>query len=135
MSEANIATVQSLYAAFGRGEMQTLLDGCAPDVTWECGGRGGDFPVFGVRTGVAGVADFFRTVAEVLDFSEFSPREFYADKDKVFVFGHFAMTMKRNGRKVDADWVHMFAFRGGKVAKFREFTDTALFVAAYRAEG
>ena len=135
MSEANIATLQKIYAAYGRGDIQSLLNGCTPDVTWESGGRGGDFPVFGVRTGVAGVADFFRTVAEVLDFSEFSPREFYADKDKVFVFGHYAMTMKRNGRKVDADWVHVFVFRGGRVARFREFTDTALFVAAYRAEG
>jgi uncharacterized protein len=133
MSEANIATLQSLYAAYGRGDIQSILNGCTTDVTWESGGGGADFPVFGVRTGIAGVADFARTVAEIVDFSEFSPREFYVDKDKVFVLGHYAMTVKKTGRKAAADWIHVFTFRGGKVAKFREFTDTALFVAAYRA--
>ena len=134
MSQANIATLQSLYAAYVRGDVQSLIDGCAPDVIWESGGRGGDFPAFGLRTGIAGVADFCRTAAELVDFSEFSPREFYADKDMVFVLGQYAMTVKRSGRKVAADWIHLFTFRGGKIAKFREFTDTALFVAAYRAE-
>ncbi len=134
MSEANISTLQSLYAAYGRGDIKGLLSACTPDVRWESGGGGADFPVFGVRTGIAGVEDFVRTVAEIVDFSEFSPREFHADKDKVFVLGHYAVTMKKSGRKADADWIHVFTFRGGKVASFREFTDTALFVAAYRAE-
>ena len=134
MSGANIATLQSLYAAYGRGDIQSVLNACTPDVTWESGGRGGDFPAFGVRTGTAGVEEFARTVAEIVYFSEFSPREFYADKDKVFVLGHYAVTMKRSGRKAAADWIHVFTFRGGRIAKFREFTDTALFVAAYRAE-
>ena len=38
MSEANIATLQSLYAASGRGDIQSILNGCTTDVTWESGG-------------------------------------------------------------------------------------------------
>jgi hypothetical protein len=33
------------------------------------------------------VRDFFRAVSDTLEFKEFSPREFYADRDKVFVLG------------------------------------------------
>jgi ketosteroid isomerase-like protein len=29
--------------------------------------------------------------------------------------------------------VHIFTLRGGKIAAFREFTDTALFAQAYRS--
>src|SRR5258705_13965821 len=97
LSEANIAMLQSLYAAYGRGDIQSVLNACTPDVTWESGGRGGDFPAFGVRTGIAGVAEFIRTVAEIVGFGGFFPREFYADKDKVFVLGHYAGTEKENG--------------------------------------
>ena len=132
MSQANIATVQSLYAAFGRGDIAVILDGCLPDVEWESGGRKEDFPTFGPRKGKAEVQEFFRTVAEIMDFNEFSPREFYADRDKVFVLGNYAMTMKKNGRKPASEWIHVFTFRGGKVAQFREFTDTAIFAQAYR---
>jgi ketosteroid isomerase-like protein len=132
MSQANITTVQSLYAAFGRGDIDTLLAGCLPDVEWEAGGRKEDFPTFGPRKGLAEVKEFFATVAATLVFDEFSPREFYADTDKVFVLGHYRATIKKTGRKGASDWAHVFTFRGGKVAKFREFTDTAMFAQAYR---
>jgi len=133
MSQSNIVAVQSLYAAYSRGEIATLLNACTPDVEWESGGRGGEYPAFGPRKGAEAVQDFFRTVAESLDFTEFSPREFYADKDTVFVLGRYAVIMKRSGHSTAADWVHIFTFRGGKVASFREFTDTAAITAAYRA--
>jgi ketosteroid isomerase-like protein len=132
MSQANIATVQNLYAAFSRGDIDTIIDACLPDVEWESGGRKEDFPVFGARKGKAEVQDFFRIVAETQDFDEFSPRDFYADRDKVFVLGRYALTLKKNGQKAASDWIHVLTFRGGKVASFREFTDTATFAQAYR---
>ena len=132
MSEANIATVQSMYAAFGRGEIDTIVNGCTPDVKWTSGGQEGEFPAFGTFNGQARVREFFRAVSDTQEFSEFSPQEFYADRDKVFVLGRYAMTMKQSGRKLSSEWVHIFTFRGGKVSDFREFTDTAAFVAAYR---
>jgi len=132
MSEANIATVQSLYAAFGRGDIDTVIAGCLPDVNWTSGGRKEDYPPFGARKGIAAVRDFFRSVGEVQDFSEFSPREFYADRDKVFVLGRYTMTVKKTGQQITSEWVHIFTFRGGKVSEFREFTDTAAFAAAYK---
>jgi ketosteroid isomerase-like protein len=132
MSQANIATVQSMYAAFGRGEIGTIVDGCLPDVTWVCGGSKEDFPTFGTFKGREGVSQFFRGVSDALEFSEFSPREFYADRDKVFVLGRYAMTVKKNGRKTGSDWVHIFTFRSGKVSEFHEFNDTAAFATAYR---
>ncbi|HXJ02124.1 MAG TPA: nuclear transport factor 2 family protein, partial [Micropepsaceae bacterium] len=120
-------------AAFGRGEIDTLIDACVPDVEWESGGRRQDlYPLFGLRKGKAAVREFFHIVAETQDFDEFSPREFYADRDKVFVLGHFAMTLKKNGRKPASEWVHIFTFQGGKVAKFREFADSAVFAEAFR---
>ena len=132
MSEANIATVQSLYAAFGRGDVDTIVSGCLPDVSWASGGRKEDYPPFGARKGTDAVRDFFRSVAEVQDFNEFSPREFYADRDKVFVLGRYEMTVRKSRQKVASEWVHVFTFRAGRVSEFREFTDTAAFAAAYR---
>jgi uncharacterized protein len=132
MSNANVDFVQSLYAAFGRGEIATIIKGLAAEVDWHCVGRQTDFPTFGPRRGQGEVDEFFKTVGANLDFSEFSPREFYAVDEKVFVLGQYAMTIRKTGRKMVSDWVHIFTIRNGKVTMFREFLDTAAAAEAYR---
>jgi uncharacterized protein len=132
MSNANIATVQSLYAAFGRGDVAAIIAGAAPDIDWQTVGRKSDYPAFGPRKGAAQVEDFFRIVAENEDFADFSPREFYAADDKVFVLGSYSIKMKKTGKTIACEWIHVFTFRHGKVAQFREHTDTAQFADSYR---
>jgi hypothetical protein len=78
------------------------------------------------------VREFFSIVSDTVEFSEFAPLEFYADKDKVIVLGMYTFRMKNGGPTVTSDWVHIFTIRDDKVAKFREFLDTAPTVAAYR---
>ena len=34
MSNANVSLVQSLYAAFGRGDIAAIISACARDVDW-----------------------------------------------------------------------------------------------------
>jgi len=133
MSNANIGLVQSLYAAFGRGEIATITNAMAPDSTWEIVGRASDFPTLGLRRGAAGVQSFFETVGQHLDFADFSPKEFYSADDMVFVLGHYAMTVKSTGKPLESDWIHVFSIRDGKVTAFREFTDTAKAAEAYRS--
>jgi uncharacterized protein len=48
------------------------------------------------------------------------------------VLGHYAWKIRKTGRAVASDWVHVFTLHNGKVTKFREFNDTAQFAEAYR---
>ncbi len=80
----------------------------------------------------AEVREFFRGIAEHQEAKTFSPRDFFASEDRVFVLGHYAWTMRKTGRDITCDWMHVFTIRGDQVTGFREFTDTAQFVAAYR---
>lgn len=132
MSAANIALVQSLYAAFGRGETDTIVSAMAGDVRWEFNGRRKDYPLLGVWNGQAGVRDFFKQVAANQDVKVFTPKDFHAAGDLVFVFGHYAWTIRKSGKSVDSDWLHAFTVKNGKVTAFREFTDTAQFAEAWR---
>jgi len=120
-----ISLVKSLYAAFGKGEVATIVSATTADVVWESVGRSSDFPSFGVRKGQAGVQEFFNIVGGGLSFSDFSPKEFYALGDKVFVLGHYAYTVKKTGKSAESDWIHVFTIADGKVRSFREFSDTA----------
>lgn len=132
MSQANVEFVQSLYAAFLRGDIAALIQGAAPDVHWEIAGRRDDYPLFGVRKGHAGMQDFFSSLPQLQDTIAFTPKEFYASGDKVFVLGHYAWTIRKSGRKVASDWAHVFTIGDGKVTRFHEFTDTAQYAGAHR---
>ena len=133
MSNANVAQVQSLYAAFGRGDVATIIAGLSPDIDWETIGRTSDFPTLGPRKGAGAVQEFFQLVADNEDFSDFTPREFYSSQDKVFVLGSYSLTIKKSGKPVKSEWVHVFTLRDGKVTRFREHTDTAQFAEGFRA--
>jgi ketosteroid isomerase-like protein len=131
MSKSNVDLVQQLYGAFGKGDIPTLMNSMSDDIAWHSGGRASDFPGFGPRKGHAEVQDFFKIIAENNEFSHFTPREFYAAGDKVFVLGDYALTLRKS-KKFASDWAHIFTIRDGKVTGFREFLDTALAAECYR---
>src|ERR1044072_771748 len=133
MSNTNVAHIQSLYAAFGRGDVAGILAGLTADVDWQTIGRPKDFPTLGARKGTAQAQEFFQLVAENEDFSDFTPREFYAAEDKVFVLGSYSLKLRTNGAPIASEWVHVFTLKNGKVARFREHTDTAQFAEAFAA--
>jgi uncharacterized protein len=134
-SQANIDLVQRLYAAFLCGDIETVVAATTPTVTWEVTGRPQDHPLLGLRTGPRGVQEFFETLGYVQDAVEFTPREFHAAVDKVFVLGRYSWTIRKSGRTVASNWIHVFTIRDRRIAAFVEFTDTAKFAEAYRGNG
>jgi ketosteroid isomerase-like protein len=132
MSNANVTLVQNLYAAFQRGDIAPIIAALAGDVVWTVHGRPGDHPAFGVAKGPQGVQNFFGIIADTQTATDFSPREYDAAGDKVFVRGRYAWIIRKTAKPVSAEWVHIFAIKGGKVTSFDEFTDTAQFAEAIR---
>ena len=132
MQEAqNTKVVQDAFAAFGRGDIQTLLTYVADDVIWTAVyGAGPHVPTSGVRRGKAAVAEFFKQVAENVHFSQFEPKEFVETGDKVVALGHYkATTPIKKG--FDSDFAMVFTLQNGKVTPFQEFCDSAAINAAY----
>ncbi len=133
MSEAqNTKVVQDAYAAFGRGDIPTLLGYMTDDIHWQpVIGAAKHVPFSGERNGKTGVAEFFKQVAESEDFQQFEPREFVAQGNTVVAIGHYRAVIKATGKTMDSDFAMVFTLRDGKVATFREFTDTAAVNAAF----
>ena len=131
MSQANIEIVKNCYAAFGRGDIPTILASLAEDVDWSNPGEG--LPTCGHRRGVAEVTQFFQTVGETWNFTAFEPREYIASNDAVVAIGSYSATAKATGKSVTTDWVMVWKFSGGKIAYFKEYTDTLALAAAVKA--
>ncbi len=121
----NKALVQSLYAAFGRGDIPFILAHLDESIAWSSNDRSGSVPWGGARSGRNAVLGFFETLAASLEFETFDPRRFAADGELVFVQGRTVARVKATGRRFDMEWVHLFTIEGGKVKRFEEFYDTA----------
>lgn len=123
--------VQSLYAAFGRGDIPALLDLLTDDVHWEHKGSTGD-AYMRVARGKPDVARWFGEVASLDDVQVFEPREFLAGPDHVTVLGWERSRALPDGGVFECDWVHVFGLRDGKVCRFVGSFDTAAVAAARR---
>jgi ketosteroid isomerase-like protein len=130
-AEENVQTAKEGYAAFGRGDVPAILELLTDDVEWIEPGPADVLPAAGTYRGKEEVARFFATLGENLDLHRFEPHEFIAQGDHVVVLIHSEGTVKRTGRKVTDHLANVWTFKGGKLARFEVFSDTAAGVAAY----
>lgn len=128
-----VQVVQDLYAAFGRGDMEAILSTLDENVDWHFNGRAQDVPFAGRWQGHAKAVDFFRTVAMSCEVLEFGPHEIIPMGEHVLSLGHERVQVRATGQTFETEWAHLFTVRGGKVARLREYYDTAAMAAAFRS--
>lgn len=117
------AVVQTLYAAFARGDVAAVLELLSDDVHWQfIGDRQAGYA--GQVRGKAAVAEWFAKVARADDIQTFEPREFLAGTDHVTVLGWERTVARSSRREFESDWVHVFSLRDGKVCRFVGMLDS-----------
>ena len=121
----NVEKVMSLYEAFGRGDIATIINNVSDDVTWGTETAAKEIPWYNVRRATAGVGDFFTTLDREVEFAQFEPTLFVGEGDTVIVCTELTYRLRKNGRTASMGSVHRFKIRDGKVASFRAFEDTA----------
>jgi ketosteroid isomerase-like protein len=121
----NIQKLQQLYAAFGRGDINMILNNVTDDVTWGIDTTATEVPWYPIREGRGGVGDFFATLDREVEFTHFAPTHFAAAGNLVFVHVDIGYKLKKNGRTASTGSNHQFTVRDGKIARFRAFEDTA----------
>jgi uncharacterized protein len=127
---ADVEVVQETYAAFGRGDIPTLLSLLSDEVEWNYPGLS-LIPFAGTHRGHEGVALFLSLVVETLEFEQFEPREFVAQDDTVVVLDYERSLVKVTGRTFEQEWAHVYTLREGKIAKVRLFENTGVLVIAF----
>jgi ketosteroid isomerase-like protein len=130
--ERNLALVQSLFAAFARGDVQTLLAALTDDVEWILPGPSEIIPFAGVHRGPQAVQRYFVVLNETLEFEKLEAQEFLARDDKVIVLGRSRDRMKSTGRSTENEWAAVITLREGKISRYQVYEDTAALAAALR---
>jgi uncharacterized protein len=130
-AEQNIETVKGIYEAFGRGDVDAILEQCTDDVDWAADAAIEVAPWHGVKHGKAEVPSFFAGIGQAGQVTEFTPLSFAGNDDgNVMVFLRYAFRLNANGKDVAMNLHHYWRFRDGKVAYYRGSEDTALIASA-----
>jgi ketosteroid isomerase-like protein len=125
MPQDNADRVKAVYEAFARGDVPFVLAALDPQIEWN---EAENFiyadknPYIGPQAVLEGV--FMRIGGEWSPFAVV-PEEILGSGDTVFARGRYRGTYKATGKRVDAQYVHVFKFRDGKVTKFQQYVDTA----------
>lgn len=128
----NAQLVQNAFAAFARGDVASLVDMTTEDVDWQPikGIDRSQVPTAGQWAGRSGVAEFFQALGAQSEFTQFEPREYIAQGEKVVALGFYAATCRSTGKSYESEWAMVFTIREGKISAFREFMDTHSLVEA-----
>lgn len=130
MPDENLNLVKSLYAAFGTGDIPGVLNLLGDNVDWQFFGPA-DIPFAGPRLGKPAVQLFFQQLSDNFVVQEFQTDQFIVQDPDVVVLGHETMKSKKSGRTYTAQWTHVHTIAGGKISKFREYSDTEAILRAF----
>jgi ketosteroid isomerase-like protein len=126
VSSANITTVQHVYEAFGKGDIDAILAVVTDDVDWASEPESKVAPWHGVHKGKGEVPKFFEVLAKHIEVTQFDPLTFAANDTDVLSVVRFGMRIPATGKHGEMDLHHWFHFRDGKIARYRGTEDTAL---------
>jgi ketosteroid isomerase-like protein len=129
----NVQTVQEIYAAFGRGDVPSILDRCAENVAWEAWAdntaQQAGVDHLAPRQGRAGVAEFFGIVGS-FKVTDFQVLALLDGGDKVGAEVVIDAELP-NGNRFRDEELHLWSFDAdGKVSRMRHYVDTAKHMAA-----
>lgn len=121
---SNTEAVQVIYEAFGRGDVETILDTLDDAVEWETAVPVSGVPWLQPRRGKANVVGFFESLGS-LEITRFEPHTIFDGGDKGFVLIAFEATA-HGKRYCFPNNGHLWQFNAvGKVVKYDHVTDTA----------
>lgn len=129
-TEDNRRVVQSVFEAFGRGDVPGVLSHVSEDVVWNAPGPP-HVPYYGERRGHAGATEFFVQLGSNVEFEMFEVGEFISEGDAVVVVGRERGRVRGTGKTFHNEWVLLFRLGGGKVTGFHCYDDTAAVAEAF----
>jgi len=119
--------VESIYAAFNRGDIAYIVSQVAPSASWR---QPKTLPWGGDYTGPQGAMEFFTRLGAAMKTVAFEPQETIASGNEVFSFGEYEGESVKTGKSARARWAFRWRVENGKIAAYDSYIDTAALMAA-----
>lgn len=122
----NVKLLKDLYAAFGRGDIPTVLGAMSPDIRWHQAENNPYRPSGEAWVGPDAILNnlFMRLGAEWDGFTVHTGK-FHGAGDSVIVEARYTGTFKPTGKSMNTQVCHVWDVKDGKVTRFQQYVDTA----------
>lgn len=133
-AEENLRRVNDIYAAFDRGDIDTILASLSDDVRWGAYTTvDNDVPWVGAHKGPTEVGEgFFGSIAENVDITLFDRKTTVASGDHVAVAYRIEGTLKKNGNSFIDEGMQLWTLGAdGKIVEYVAYADTAAVLKAW----
>lgn len=122
---SNVQLAKDIYAAFGRGDIPTVLAAFHPEIEWRQAEGNPYQPTGAAWVGPQAVLEklFMRLGAEWEGFTV-TVHTLHDAGEHVVMEGRYTGSYKPSNRSVDAQVCHILRFREGKLLSFQQYVDT-----------
>jgi len=129
MSHHNTQVVQSVYEAFGKGDLPAVLAAFDPQIEIV---EAESLPYAGVYRGHGGVSQLMQTIGDVWEVFDVSMERLVAHDDEVIALLQIKARLRGSARPLEMPVVEVWKLRDGKVLGIRPFYwDTAAIARAW----
>ena len=121
----NLQLAKDIYAAFGRGDIPTVLAAFHPEIEWRLAEGNPYKPDGAAWVGPQAVLEqlFMRLGTEWEGFTV-NVRTLHDAGEYVVTEGRYTGLYKPSGKRIDAQMCHVLRFRDGKLSSFQQYVDT-----------
>ena len=125
MNTDNKQIVLDMYDAFGRGDVDSIVNRVTDDVRW-ISYYGPSVPWGGDHSGKQNVGGFFHSLYESVDVLAFDIHSHIGEGDMVVTTGNFACRSKSTGREGETKWVFVWKLTDGNVTSYEHYHERDL---------
>jgi ketosteroid isomerase-like protein len=130
----NVATVMTIYEAFGKGDIPAVISHLSDDVQWEQwidnSAQKAGVPWLQARKGKDGALEFFKIVGG-FNIKDFRVLSIMANENQVAAEIAIEAEIPATGGHFRDEELHLWTFdEQGKVIRMRHYADTAKHIAA-----
>ena len=131
MQEHEITTlIDTLYAAFLRGDLNAILDIVSEDGNWIVYGPA-ELPFTGQFRGQSGAKRFLETLLSTQEDISAEISDRIVQGNKAVYIGSYTAKIKATGKTISTSIAHVWTVEHGKITRFLDFFDTAAAHTAY----
>lgn len=122
----NVSFLKSLYDAFGRGDIPTVLGAMSPNIKWHQAEGNPYMPSGEAWVGPDAVlGNLFMKLGTEWDGFTVHTKSFHNAGNSVIVEARYSGKYKATGKSMDAQVCHVWDVKDGKLTRFQQYMDTA----------
>lgn len=112
--------VERMFAAFGRGDIDALVETVHPESRWTYIGAN-PRTTKAEFSGTEAVRKFFERILRRLDMSAFNTDEYVVEGETVVIFGSETGTVRESGEHFHNEWSQKYVVRDGLIVEMLEY--------------